>query len=84
MGVKIYIYSDDSFFFSLKSPYFTFLLRLYCDGLMLNEVKASEFFLTLTDYFDIIYFKCIFFNKYLKFNDIFIKKQALVSLASLS
>ena len=79
--VKLYLYIDNSFFFFIKGPNFSKLLKLiYNIEIFDNNNKI----LNLFDLFDIIYIKNLFmFRKFIRYNNWFFWNQLKNSIYSI-
>lgn len=82
IGVKLFLYMDNSFFFCVKGPNFTNLVKLFlnCDSLIGEAYNV----INLCDLFDLVYFKKLFMlNSGIKYNNLVLKMQIKNSIHSI-
>lgn len=83
VSVKLILYIDNSFFFSIKGPNFSNLLKIITNV----ENLQSNFFnkITIFELYDIIYLKNLFLlkKKFIKYNNILLKVQIKNSINSI-
>lgn len=80
--VRLYLFSDKSFFFIIKGIPFSLLLKL------LLNIKFSKFniinkTISIFDAYDILYVKNIFNSKFLYYNNLIFKKQLIDNIYSI-
>lgn len=82
LSVIFFINMDNSFFFIIKGPRLSELLKIVLNINSLYNI-SNENFLYLTEFFDLLFFKYSFFVSNIKFNDFLLKKFMINSLFSL-
>ena len=77
--VKLYLYTNNSFFFVIKGPCFLDFIKI----LNLSTKFNIDNFLYLKELYDIILLKNYFLGKNFKFNNFFIKRLILCNIYSI-
>jgi ribosomal protein L11 len=74
--IKLYLYTDNSFFFIIKGPSIAFLLKIIFNIESLSDNYLFKNSLTFNEFYDIIILKRYFINKYIKKDSFILKRQA--------
>jgi ribosomal protein L11 len=74
--LRLFLYTDGSFFFVVRGPSFSFLLKILFSTYSLNnEAFQNIEGIKLNELYEIIIFKNFFFNKLIKLNSFILKDQ---------
>jgi hypothetical protein len=82
LSVIFYFYLDSSFFFIIKGPRLSEIIKLVLNINSLYKINIENF-LYLTEFYDLIFFKYYFFLKNSKYNNFLLKKFLFNSLFSI-
>lgn len=82
LSVIFFINLDNSFFFVIKGPRLSELLKIILNINSLYNI-SNDNFLYLTEFFDLLFFKYFFFILNVRYNDFLLKKYMINSLFSL-
>ena len=80
--VRLYLFEDKSFFFVIKGVPFSLLLKLLLN-IKFNKFREISKTITIYEAFDLLYFKNIFNNKYLSYDNLIFKKQLVNNIYSI-
>jgi ribosomal protein L11 len=84
--IRLFLYTDNSLFFIVRGPSFSFILKLLFGLVSLKKEffdKDNKQNIKLKELYDIILFKNYFFNKLIKRNSFIIKNQIRNSFFSM-
>ena len=73
--VKLYLYTDNSFFFIIKGPSFSFLLKILFNITSLSDLLWSNNKISIKELYDIVILKNYYLNKYIKSTSFILRQQ---------
>lgn len=82
LSVIFYLNFDNTFFFVIKGPRLSEVIKLILNINSLYKITSSDF-LFLSEFFDLVFFKYFFFFKNLRYNNFILKRFLINSLFSI-
>ena len=80
--VRLYLFDDKSFFFTIKGVPFSLLLKLLLN-LKFNQFSQISKSISIYEAFDLLYIKNIYNNKFLFYDSLFLKNQLINNIYSI-